>query len=121
MSRFTAPLKLVCGWALYFLIFWAVFPLVSGAINLLASDTTRAIVAAVVAMAGFIYLVMTKSLGLLDAAEWLDSSLKPRPSDPANTADAEQVKGRAPGLSEHAPPFGQTEARAERTLEHPPP
>ncbi|AEB58633.1 hypothetical protein [Ectopseudomonas mendocina] len=43
------------------------------------------------------------------------------PSDPANAADAEQVKGRAPGLSEHAPPFGQTEARAERTLEHPPP
>jgi hypothetical protein len=24
-------------------------------------------------------------------------------------------------LSEHASPFGQTEARAERTLEHPPP
>nr|DAU73755.1 MAG TPA: hypothetical protein [Inoviridae sp.] len=43
------------------------------------------------------------------------------PSDPANASDAEQVKGRAPGLSEHAPPFGQTEARAERTLEHPPP
>ena len=34
---------------------------------------------------------------------------------------AMSVKGRAPGLSEHAPPFGQTEARAERTLEHPPP
>ena len=46
---------------------------------------------------------------------------KAAPSDPANAADAEQVKGRAPGLSEHAPPFGQTEARAERTLEHPPP
>lgn len=43
------------------------------------------------------------------------------PSDPANAADAEQVKGRAPGLSEHALPFGQTEARAERTLERPPP
>ena len=43
------------------------------------------------------------------------------PSDPANAADAEQVKGRAPGLSEHASPFGQTEARAERTLERPPP
>ena len=42
-------------------------------------------------------------------------------SDPANAADAEQVKGRAPGLSEHVPSFGQTEARAERTLEHPPP
>ncbi|MDH2198747.1 hypothetical protein [Ectopseudomonas oleovorans] len=33
-------------------------------------------------------------------------------SDPANAADAEQVKGRAPGLSEHASSFGQTEARA---------
>ncbi|AVO54370.1 hypothetical protein [Ectopseudomonas mendocina] len=46
---------------------------------------------------------------------------KAAPSDPANATDAEQIKGRAPGLSEHAPPFGQTEARAERTLEHPPP
>ena len=43
------------------------------------------------------------------------------PSDPANATAPEPVKGRAPGLSEHAPPFGQTEARAERTLEHPPP
>ncbi|MFT0632278.1 hypothetical protein ACMFY5_09170 [Pseudomonas sihuiensis] len=43
------------------------------------------------------------------------------PIDLADTADAEQVKGRAPGLSEHASSFGQTEARAERTLEHPPP
>ncbi len=31
--------------------------------------------------------------------------------------EAEQVQGRAPGLSEHASPFGQTEARAERTLD----
>jgi hypothetical protein len=29
----------------------------------------------------------------------------------------DQVQGRAPGLSEHASPFGQTEARAERTLD----
>lgn len=29
----------------------------------------------------------------------------------------DQVQGRAPGLSEHALPFGQTEARAERTLD----
>tara|TARA_Y100001951_G_scaffold105223_1_gene120825 strand:+ start:2339 stop:2647 length:309 start_codon:yes stop_codon:yes gene_type:complete len=43
------------------------------------------------------------------------------PSDPTNATAPEQVKGRAPGLSEHASPFGQTEARAERTLEHPPP
>ncbi|MCY1519269.1 hypothetical protein D3C76_1412070 [compost metagenome] len=34
---------------------------------------------------------------------------------------ADQVKGRRTGLSEHALPFGQTERRAERTLEHPPP
>lgn len=43
------------------------------------------------------------------------------PSDPANAADAEQVKGRAPGSSDHASPIRRTEARAERTLEHPPP
>ncbi|SDO77736.1 hypothetical protein [Ectopseudomonas guguanensis] len=43
------------------------------------------------------------------------------PSDPANAADAEQVKGRAPGSSDHASPIRRTEARAERTLERPPP
>lgn len=43
------------------------------------------------------------------------------PSDPANATDAEQVKGRAPGSSDHASPIRRTEARAERTLEHPPP
>ena len=43
------------------------------------------------------------------------------PINPTNAVAPEPVKGRAPGLSEHAPPFGQTEARAERTLEHPPP
>lgn len=42
-------------------------------------------------------------------------------SDPANAADSEQVKGRAPGSSDHASPIRRTEARAERTLEHPPP
>lgn len=35
--------------------------------------------------------------------------------------EASQVRGRAPGLSEHAAPFGQTEARAERTLDPPRP
>lgn len=35
----------------------------------------------------------------------------------AAPAEAGQVQGRAPGLSEHASPFGQTEARAERTLD----
>lgn len=36
-------------------------------------------------------------------------------------AKASQVRGRAPGLSEHASPFGQTEARAKRTLDPPRP
>ena len=42
---------------------------------------------------------------------------------PAETTreEASQVRGRAPGLSEHASPFGQTEARAERTLDPPRP
>ncbi|MDU9408078.1 hypothetical protein RTH74_10770 [Pseudomonas sp. zfem001] len=52
----------------------------------------------------------------------LDALAKQRPpGDPANAADAEQVKGRAPGSSDHASPIRRTEARAERTLEHPPP
>ncbi|PIA70718.1 hypothetical protein [Pseudomonas sediminis] len=34
---------------------------------------------------------------------------------------AMSVKGRAPGSSDHASPIRRTEARAERTLEHPPP
>jgi hypothetical protein len=42
------------------------------------------------------------------------------PSDPANATDAEPVKGRAPGSSDHASPIRRTEARAERTLERPP-
>jgi hypothetical protein len=44
-----------------------------------------------------------------------------RPGEPTVCTSAHPVKGRAPGLSEHASPFGQTEARAERTLERPPP
>lgn len=34
---------------------------------------------------------------------------------------AMSVKGRAPGSSDHASPIRRTEARAERTLERPPP
>lgn len=34
---------------------------------------------------------------------------------------ADQVQGRRTGLSEHAFPFGQTERRAKRTLDRPPP
>ena len=40
---------------------------------------------------------------------------------PTAPAEAEQVQGRAPGSSDHASPIRRTEARAERTLEHPPP
>lgn len=36
-------------------------------------------------------------------------------------AQAESVQGRRTGLSEPASPFGQTERRAQRTLDHPPP
>jgi len=38
-------------------------------------------------------------------------------TDLTTDTEADQVQGRAPGLSEHASPFGQTEARAERTLD----
>ncbi len=36
-------------------------------------------------------------------------------------AQAESVQGRRTGLSEPASPFGQTERRAQRTLDRPPP
>ena len=38
----------------------------------------------------------------------------------ANAVDVEQVKGRAPGSSDHASSIRRTEARAKRTLERPP-
>ncbi|MCY1272878.1 hypothetical protein D9M69_449500 [compost metagenome] len=40
---------------------------------------------------------------------------------PADRTWADQVRGRRTGLSEHAFPFGQTERRAKRTLDRPPP
>ena len=46
-----------------------------------------------------------------------------RPQQPSvgqNKGDIEQVKCRAPGLSDHASPIRQTEARAKRTLERTP-
>ncbi|MFI8979181.1 hypothetical protein [Ectopseudomonas khazarica] len=43
------------------------------------------------------------------------------PINPTNATAPEQVKGRAPGSSDQASPIRRTEARAERTLEHPPP
>ncbi|NMZ58608.1 hypothetical protein [Pseudomonas nitroreducens] len=38
-----------------------------------------------------------------------------------NRSLANQVQGRRTGLSERAFPFGQTERRAKRTLDRPPP
>lgn len=37
--------------------------------------------------------------------------------DQTAPAEAEQVRGRAPGSSDHASPIRRTEARAERTLD----
>lgn len=51
------------------------------------------------------------TLGLLFGFLLLRRELFPRRSP---------VNSRAPGLSEHDSPFGQTEARAERTIERPP-
>lgn len=42
-------------------------------------------------------------------------------ADRHNRAQAKPVQGRRTGLSEHAFPFGQTERRAKRTLDRPPP
>ncbi|MNF11967.1 hypothetical protein D3C80_2133220 [compost metagenome] len=40
---------------------------------------------------------------------------------PAPCTEFAPVQGRRTGLSEHASPFGQTERRAKRTLDRPPP
>ena len=42
-------------------------------------------------------------------------------ADRHNRPQANQVQGRRTGLSERAFPFGQTERRAKRTLDRPPP
>ncbi|WP_371365320.1 hypothetical protein ACA097_19380 [Pseudomonas sp. QL9] len=42
-------------------------------------------------------------------------------ADRNNRTQANPVQGRRTGLSEHAFPFGQTERRAKRTLDRPPP
>ncbi|MFV9657572.1 hypothetical protein ACNFCK_22020 [Pseudomonas sp. NY15366] len=82
---------------------------------------------------GFIGFVVGCVFGTLQAVELLksvDDSFyqamakvvhQCAPIDPTNAATLEQVKGRAPGSSDHASPIRRTEARAERTLEHPPP
>ncbi len=79
---------------------------------------------------GFIAATVVTLVGLQESVQAIGNAFETAianvakqcaPGDPANATDAEPVKGRAPGLSEHASPFGQTEARAERTLERPPP
>ena len=79
-------------------------------------------------------------INFIGVAYWfgrMDGARTARPADPrlANTQAetrgflkgltaalvAMSVKGRAPGSSDHASPIRRTEARAERTLEHPPP
>lgn len=65
-------------------------------------------------------LLMNASIGLL----WLmipKDDPKPARPGPEPPAEPEPVRGRAPGLSECASPFGQTEARAKRTLDPPRP
>jgi hypothetical protein len=42
-------------------------------------------------------------------------------ADRNNRTQAKPVQGRRTGLSERAFPFGQTERRAKRTLDRPPP
>ncbi|MBG0847235.1 hypothetical protein H3222_18690 [Pseudomonas chengduensis] len=79
-------------------------------------------------------------INCIGVAYWfgrMDGSRTARPADPrlastqAETRGffkgltaaliAMSVKGRAPGSSDHASPIRRTEARAERTLERPPP
>lgn len=82
-------------------------------------------------------LLLINSIGVAYWFGRMDGARTARPADPrlANTQAetrgflkgltaalvAMSVKGRAPGSSDHASPIRRTEARAERTLEHPPP
>lgn len=69
--------------------------------------TDAQIIAVVVALIAYLGLRLAKALGLLFIPSWL--------------ANLPPVQGRRTGLSEHASPFGQTERRAEQTLDRPPP
>lgn len=69
--------------------------------------TDAQLIALVVALFAYLSLRLAKALGF-----W------PRP---ATYTGFPQVQGRRTGLSEHASPFGQTERRAKRTLDRPPP
>jgi hypothetical protein len=82
-------------------------------------------------------LLLINGIGVAYWFGRMDGARTARPADPrlANTQAetrgflkglttalvAMSVKGRAPGSSDHASPIRRTEARAERTLEHPPP
>ncbi|AFN79037.1 hypothetical protein PSJM300_14875 [Stutzerimonas stutzeri DSM 10701] len=60
-----------------------------------------------------IYLPIALLAAVLFGFPWLAMKI----SDHQTASEAEQVQGRAPGLSEHASPFGKTEARAQHTLD----
>ncbi|MFC4859693.1 hypothetical protein ACS8MQ_00920 [Pseudomonas sp. MAHUQ-62] len=64
-------------------------------------------IAVVVALIAWLTFRLAKALGLL-----------PRR---CHRSGFVPVQGRRTGLSEHASPFGQTERRAEQTLDRPPP
>ncbi|AYF85647.1 hypothetical protein D6Z43_27700 [Pseudomonas sp. DY-1] len=69
--------------------------------------TDAQFIVVVVALFAWLTFRLAKALGLL-----------PRRRPRAGLAP---VQGRRTGLSEHASPFGQTERRAERTLDRAPP
>ena len=69
--------------------------------------TDTQFIAVVVALIAVLTFRLAKALGLL-----------PRPRPHTGFAP---VQGRRTGLSEHASPFGQTERRAQRTLDRAPP
>lgn len=48
--------------------------------------------------------------------KYIETGESPKPKDLPATTAPDEVKGRAPGLSDHASPIRQTEVRAERTL-----
>ncbi|BAU76517.1 hypothetical protein [Metapseudomonas furukawaii] len=67
--------------------------------------TDAQFIACILVLIALLSLRLAKALGLF-----------PRPH-----TGRPPVQGRRTGLSEHASPFGQTERRAKRTLDRPPP
>jgi len=60
-----------------------------------------------------VYLPIALLATVLFGFPWLAMKI----SDHQTASEAEQVKGRAPGSSDHASPIRRTEARAQRTLD----